>query len=147
MAPDLGQLGEEVVAVEVDTKVVWVVWVLSEAVVVVMVWWMVMFLEKFVVTLESVVFLVVVVAVVVMELDVVERWQVVLLKCLMLVLSEGECCRANTLSLVSSVGVRGGGAVRGESGRVVGEAREECREVWCSVWGLGEWVRVGAGES
>ena len=63
------------------------------------------------------------------------------------VLSEGECCRANTLSLVSSVGVRGGGAVRGESGRVVGEAREECREVWCSVWWLGEWVRVGAGES
>ena len=63
------------------------------------------------------------------------------------VLSGGECCRANTLSLVSSVGVRGGGAVRGESGRVVGEAREECREVWCSVWGLGEWVRVGAGES
>ena len=37
MAPDLGQLGEEVVAVEVDTMVVWVVWVLSEAVVVVMV--------------------------------------------------------------------------------------------------------------
>ena len=34
MAPDLGQLGEEVVAVEVDTMVVWVVWVLSEAVVV-----------------------------------------------------------------------------------------------------------------
>ena len=63
------------------------------------------------------------------------------------VLSEGERCRANTLSLVSSVGVRGGGAVRGESGRLVGEAREECREVWCSVWWLGEWVRVGAGES
>ena len=38
------------------------------------------------------------------------------------VLSEGECRRANTLSLVSSVGVRGGGAVWGESGRVVGEA-------------------------
>ena len=84
MAPDLGQLGEEVVAVEVDTMVVWVVWVLSEAVVVVMVWWRVMFLEKFVVALESVVFsVVVVVAVVVMELDVVERGQVVLLKCLM----------------------------------------------------------------
>ena len=83
MAPDLGQLGEEVVAVEVDTMVVWVVWVLSEAVVVVMVWWKVMFLEEFVVALESVVFSVVVVAVVVMELDVVERWQVVLLKCLM----------------------------------------------------------------
>ena len=83
MAPDLGQLGEEVVAVEVDTMVVWVVRVLSEAVVVVMVWWKVMFLEEFVVALESVVFSVVVVAVVVMELDVVDRGQVVLLKCLM----------------------------------------------------------------
>ena len=85
MAPDLGQLGEEVVAVEVDTMVVWVVRVLSEAVVVVMVWWKVMFLVEFVVALESVVFsvVVVVVAVVVMKLDVVDRGQVVLLKCLM----------------------------------------------------------------
>ena len=83
MAPDLGQLGEEEVAVEVDMMVVLVVRVLSEVVVVVMVLWKVMFLEEFVVALESVVFSVVVVAVVVMELDVVERWQVVLLKCLM----------------------------------------------------------------
>ena len=62
------------------------------------------------------------------------------------VLSEGECCRAKTLSLVSSVGVRGGGAVCGESGRVIGEAREECLEVWCSVWWLGEGVLVGVGD-
>ena len=79
MAPDLGQLGEEEVAVEVDTMVVLVVRVLSEAVVVVMVLWKVMFLEEFVVALESVVFSVVVVAVVGMVLDVVEREQVVLL--------------------------------------------------------------------
>ena len=83
MAPDLGQLGEEEVAVEVDMMVVLVVRVLSGVVVVVMVLWKVMFLEEFVVALESVVFSVVVVAVVVMELDVVERGQVVLLKCLM----------------------------------------------------------------
>ena len=62
------------------------------------------------------------------------------------VLSEGECCRAKTLSLVSSVGVGGGGAVCGEPGRVVGEAREECLEVWCSVWWLGEGVLVGVGD-
>ena len=62
------------------------------------------------------------------------------------VLSEGGCCKAKTLSLVSSVGVRGGGAVCGESGRVIGEAREECLEVWCSVWWLGEGVLVGVGE-
>ena len=49
------------------------------------------------------------------------------------VLSEGECCRAKTLSLVSSVGVSGGGTVCGEPGSVVGEAREECLDVWCSV--------------
>ena len=79
MAPDLGQLGEEEVAVEVDTMVVLVVRVLSGAVVVVMVLWKVMFLEEFVVALESVVFSVVVVAVVGMVLDVVEREQVVLL--------------------------------------------------------------------
>ena len=83
MAPDLGQLGEEEVAVEVDMMVVLVVRVLSGVVVVVMVLWKVMFLEEFVVALESVVFSVVVAAVVVMELDVVERGQVVLLKCLM----------------------------------------------------------------
>ena len=62
------------------------------------------------------------------------------------VLSEGECCRAKTLSLVSSVGVGGGGAVCGESGRVIGEAREECLEVWCSVRWLGEGVLVGVGD-
>ena len=79
MAPDLGQLGEEV-AVEVDTMVVLVVRVLSGVVVVVvMVLWKVMFLEEFVVALESVVFSVVVVAVVGMVLDVVEKEQVVLL--------------------------------------------------------------------
>ena len=59
------------------------------------------------------------------------------------VLSEGE---AKTLSLVSSVGVSGGGAVCGESGRGVGEAREECLEVWCSVWWLGDGVLVGVGD-
>ena len=53
---------------------------------------------------------------------------------------------AKTLSLVSSVGVRGGGGVCGESGRVIGEAREECLEVWCSVWWLGEGVLVGVGD-
>ena len=79
MAPDLGQLGEEEVAVEVDTMVVLVVRVLSGVVVVVMVLWKVMFLEEFVVALESVVFSVVVVAVVGMVLDVVEKEQVVLL--------------------------------------------------------------------
>ena len=79
MAPDLGQLGEEEVAVEVDTMVVLVVRVLSGVVVVVMVLWKVMFLEKFVVALESVVFSVVVVAVVGMVLDVVEKEQVLLL--------------------------------------------------------------------
>ena len=78
MAPDLGQLGEEVVAVEVDTMVVLVVRVLSGVVVVVMVLWKVMFLEEFVVALESVVFSVVV-AVVGMVLDVVEKEQVLLL--------------------------------------------------------------------
>ena len=78
MAPDLGQLGEEEVAVEVDTMVVLVVRVLSGVVVVVMVLWKVMFLEEFVVALESVVFLVVV-AVVGMVLDVVEKEQVLLL--------------------------------------------------------------------
>ena len=78
MAPDLGQLGEEEVAVEVDTMVVLVVRVLSGVVVVVMVLWKVMFLEEFVVALESVVFEVVVVAVVGMVLDVVEKEQVVL---------------------------------------------------------------------
>ena len=62
------------------------------------------------------------------------------------VLSEGECCRAKTLSLVSSVGVGGGSAVCGDSGRVVGEAREECLEMWCSVWWLGEGVLVGVGD-
>ena len=62
------------------------------------------------------------------------------------VLSEGECCRAKALSLVSSVGVSGGGAVCGESGRVVGEAREECLEVWCSVWWLGDGVLDGVGD-
>ena len=77
-APDLGQLGEEEVAVEVDTMVVLVVRVLSGVVVVVMVLWKVMFLEEFVVALESVVFEVVVVAVVGMVLDVVEKEQVVL---------------------------------------------------------------------
>ena len=79
MAPDLGQLGEEEVAVEVDMMVVLVVRVLSGVVVVVMVLWKVMFLEEFVVALESVVFSVVVVAVVGMVLDVVEKEQVVLL--------------------------------------------------------------------
>ena len=79
MAPDLGQLGEEEVAVEVDTMVVLVVRVLSGVVVVVMVLWKVMFLEEFVVALVSVVFLVVVVAVVGMVLDVVEKEQVLLL--------------------------------------------------------------------
>ena len=79
MAPDLGQLGEEEVAVEVDTMVVLVVRVLSGVVVVVMVLWKVMFLEEFVVALESVVFSVVVVAVVGMVLDVVEKEQVLLL--------------------------------------------------------------------
>ena len=78
MAPDLGQLGEEEVAVEVDTMVVLVVRVLSGVVVVVMVLWKVMFLEEFVVALESVVFSVVVV-VVGMVLDVVEKEQVLLL--------------------------------------------------------------------
>ena len=78
MAPDLGQLGEEEVAVEVDTMVVLVVRVLSGVVVVVMVLWKVMFLEEFVVALESVVFSVVV-AVVGMVLDVVEKEQVLLL--------------------------------------------------------------------
>ena len=78
MAPDLGQLGEEEVAVEVDMKVVLVVRVLSGVVAVVMVLWKVMFLEEFVVALESVVFLVVV-AVVGMVLDVVEKEQVLLL--------------------------------------------------------------------
>ena len=78
MAPDLGQLGEEEVAVEVDTMVVLVVRVLSGVVVVVMVLWRVMFLEEFVVALESVVFSVVV-AVVGMVLDVVEKEQVLLL--------------------------------------------------------------------
>ena len=78
MAPDLGQLGEEEVAVEVDTMVVLVVRVLSGVVVVVMVLWRVMFLEEFVVALESVVFSVVV-AVVGMLLDVVEKEQVLLL--------------------------------------------------------------------
>ena len=78
MAPDLGQLGEEEVAVEVDMMVVLVVRVLSGVVVVVMVLWKVMFLEEFVVALESVVFLVVV-AVVGMVLDVVEKEQVLLL--------------------------------------------------------------------
>ena len=62
------------------------------------------------------------------------------------VLSEGECCSAKTLSLVSSVGVSGGGAVWGESGRFVGEAREECLEVWCSVGWLGDGVLVGVGD-
>ena len=79
MAPDLGQLGEEEVAVEVDMMVVLVVRVLSGVVVVVMVLWKVMFLEEFVVALESVVFSVVVVAVVGMVLDVVEKEQVLLL--------------------------------------------------------------------
>ena len=79
MAPGLGQLGEEEVAVEVDTMVVLVVRVLSGVVVVVMVLWKVMFLEEFVVALESVVFSVVVVAVVGMVLDVVEKEQVLLL--------------------------------------------------------------------
>ena len=78
MAPDLGQLGEEEVAVEVDMMVVSVVRVLSGVVVVVMVLWKVMFLEEFVVALESVVFSVVVV-VVGMVLDVVEKEQVLLL--------------------------------------------------------------------
>ena len=78
MAPDLGQLGEEEVAVEVDTMVVLVVRVLSGVVVVVMVLWKVMFLKEFVVALESVVFSVVV-AVVGMVLDVVEKEQVLLL--------------------------------------------------------------------
>ena len=78
MAPDLGQLGEEEVAVEVDMMVVLVVRVLSGVVVSVMVLWKVMFLEEFVVALESVVFLVVV-AVVGMVLDVVEKEQVLLL--------------------------------------------------------------------
>ena len=79
MAPDLGQLGEEEVAVEVDMMVVLVVRVLSGvAVVVVMVLWKVMFLEECVVALESVVFSVVV-AVVGMVLDVVEEEQVLLL--------------------------------------------------------------------
>ena len=78
MAPDLGQLGEEEVAVEVDMMVVLVVRVLSGVVVGVMVLWKVMFLEEFVVALESVVFLVVV-AVVGMVLDVVEKEQVLLL--------------------------------------------------------------------
>ena len=79
MALDLGQLGEEEVAVEVDTMVVLVVRVLTGVVVVVMVLWKVMFLEKFVVALESVVFSVVVVAVVGTVLDVVEKGQVLLL--------------------------------------------------------------------
>ena len=78
MAPDLGQLGEEEVAVEVDMMGVLVVRVLSGVVVVVMVLWKVMFLEEFVVALESVVFSVVV-AVVGMVLDVVEKEQVLLL--------------------------------------------------------------------
>ena len=78
MAPDLDQLGEEEVAVEVDMMVVLVVRVLSGVVVVVMVLWKVMFLEEFVVALESVVFLVVV-AVLKMVLDVVEKEQVLLL--------------------------------------------------------------------
>ena len=78
MAPDLGQLGEEEVAVEVDMMVVLVVRVLSGVVVVVMVLWKVMFLEECVVALESVVFSVVV-AVVGMVLDVVEEEQVLLL--------------------------------------------------------------------
>ena len=78
MAPDLGQLGEEEVAVEVDMMVVLVVRVLSGVVVVVMVLWTVMFLEECVVALESVVFSVVV-AVVGMVLDVVEEEQVLLL--------------------------------------------------------------------
>ena len=78
MAPDLGQLGEEEVAVEMDMMVVLVVRVLSGVVVVVMVLWKVMFLEEFVVALESVVFSVVV-AVVGMVLDVVEKEQVLLL--------------------------------------------------------------------
>ena len=78
MAPDLGQLGEEEVAVEVDMMVVLAVRVLSGVVVVVMVLWKVMFLEEFVVALESVVFSVVV-AVVGMVLDVVEKEQVLLL--------------------------------------------------------------------
>ena len=77
MAPDLGQLGEEEVAVEVDMMVVLVVRVLSGVAVGVMVLWKVMFLEEFVVALESVVFLVVV-AVVEMVLDVVEKEQVLL---------------------------------------------------------------------
>ena len=78
MAPDLGQLGEEEVAVEVDMMVVLVVRVLSGVVVVVMVLWKVMFLEECVVALESVVFSVVV-AVGGMVLDVVEEEQVLLL--------------------------------------------------------------------
>ena len=78
MAPDLGQLGEEEVAVEVDMMVVLVVRVLSGVVVGVMVLWKVMFLEEFVVALESVVFSVVV-AEVGMVLDVVEKEQVLLL--------------------------------------------------------------------
>ena len=78
MAPDLGQLGEEEVAAEVDMMVVLVVRVLSGVAVVVMVLWKVMFLEEFVVALESVVFSVVV-AVVGMVLDVVEEEQVLLL--------------------------------------------------------------------
>ena len=78
MAPDLGQLGEEEVAAEVDMMVVLVVRVSSGVVVVVMVLWKVMFLEEFVVALESVVFSVVV-AVVGMVLDVVEKEQVLLL--------------------------------------------------------------------
>ena len=78
MAPDLGQLGEEEVAVEVDMMVVLVVRVLFGVVVVVMVLWKGMFLEEFVVALESVVFSVVV-AVVGMVLDVVEKEQVLLL--------------------------------------------------------------------
>ena len=78
MAPDLGQLGEEEVAAEVDMMVVLVVRVLSGVAVVVMVLWKVMFLEEFVVALESVVFSVVV-AVVGMVLDVVEKEQVLLL--------------------------------------------------------------------
>ena len=78
MAPDLGQLGEEVVAAEGDMMVVLVVRVLSGVVVVVMVLWKVMFLEEFVVALESVVFSVVV-AVVGMVVDVVEKEQVLLL--------------------------------------------------------------------
>ena len=82
MAPDLGQLGEEEVAVEVDMMVVLVVRVLSGVVVVVMVLWKVMFLEEFVVALESVVFSVVV-AVVGMVLDVVEEERVLLLERLM----------------------------------------------------------------